>query len=305
MLRTPVQQFLRRCFTDGELIRLLAHLGYPNMPALLHAGMLYLFAEDYWQPRAGLYGFVKLLAEHVQQAGGIIVTGTTVKSIIVENGQARGVILENGDAISADAVISCIDYNLTYQSLIPEDQLPKGFLQVLAKRRPSEAYITVCLVTNLPTKDLKSLVATNTFYFPERKLPRGMVVTAPGLWGETDAKAQTPLIYLSYQCAEHDNLEESKADLINAACKLLPGLERHILFAEVWYPERYEQEFGGFGGASAGWSLDPAHMLRRGFPGWQSPILSLYHASQWTYSPGGVPAAMLSARQASRHIIKH
>lgn len=304
LLHISTQQFLLRQFTDPELVRLLMNLGYPNMPALLHAGMWYLFLEDYWQPRGGLYGFTTLLAEHFEQAGGKLVTNAKVKTIMVEGGRASGIELANGDKVLADAVISGVDYNFTYTSLIPQSQVPAVFLQSLFKRQPSEAYVTVCLSTGIPMAVLNRLGAVHTCYFPEDDLPTGMIISAPDATKASETVEQAPRVYLSHRGTYRGSPAEHRARLIRAATNLLPGLEQQILSEQVWYPKRYEWEFGGFGGASAGWNLDPLHMLRLGFPGWKSPIQNLYHASQWTYSPGGVPAAMLSARQAGRHIMR-
>jgi phytoene dehydrogenase-like protein len=302
LISTP--QFLRQYFTDARLIHILTHLGYPEMPALLHAGMWYLFLEEYWLPKKGLYGVVEVLTDAFRIQSGSLFLNTRVERIVIKDRQAQGVQLDTGEKIFAHFIISAVDYRYTYRSLVDESVVTQHFLRKLNTRQPSESYVTLCLGTDLSEQTLGRCSAVHTFHFPEQGLINGMLISVPRLETYSES-AQAPWqpVYLSYQCTGVTHVETVYAQLIKTAGKMIAGLEKHILFSEVWHPNRYEQEFGVFSGASAGWRLHPEHMLRRGFPGWKSPINNLYHASQWTYSPGGVPAAMLSARQVSRHII--
>jgi phytoene dehydrogenase-like protein len=301
---TSTPEYLSAFFTDRELIRILDAPGYPHMPAVLHAGMWYLFTEDYWLPKGGLGAFMTRISRLFSEAGGTIVCQTPVERIVVKQGKACGVKLKSGEVIGARHIVSSIDYNHTYQSLLENTYVPSRFLRQIAARRPSESYITLSLVTDTALKTMPSLNAVHTFYYPERDFPRGLILSLPGVRDEELAKQKgLQLVYISLQCTKGLNLAKTREMLIKAVAKLLPGLEEHILACEYWYPGRYEQEFNAYGGASAGWNLLPLHMLRYGFPGYMSPIANLYHASQWAYSPGGVPAAMLSARQASMKII--
>jgi prolycopene isomerase len=297
--------FLQRHFTDPELIRVLASLGYPQMPALLHAGMWYLFLEDYWLPNSGLYGFAQLLANYFLDRGGTIMLQTKVKRIMVQTGKAYGVELENGYQVTARYVISAMDYNTTYNILLENVVLPARFRRLLASRMPSQSYVTICLALREPPVMLRELNAVHTFWFPSGGLAQGMIISVPG---RRDAYKLTveglQPVYISCQYRGEEYPERLKTRLLEEIDSLIPGMGPQIIHSELWHPVRYAEEFGAFGGASAGWDLNPGHILTKGFPGWSSPVGNLYHASQWVYSPGGVPSAMLSARQVSREIIR-
>lgn len=304
MICTTTAHFLRRYFVDQELVRVLTSLGYPQMPALLHAGMWYLFLEDYWLPVSGLFGFAEQLANRFLDQNGTIMPNTKVKRILVQTGKAYGVELEDGYQVTARHVIAAMDYNTTYNILLDNVALPARFRRLLALRMPSQSYMTVCLAAGVPQDLLKKLHAVHTFWFPAGGLPQGMIVSVPGRRDACRTMTVEGLqpVYISCQYGG-ENPENLKIRLLKEIDSLIPGMGEQIAYSEFWHPIRYAQEFDVFAGASAGWSLQPWHMLTKGFPGWTSPIGNLYHASQWVYSPGGVPSAMLSARQVSREII--
>lgn len=299
LLSTATARFLQRRFSDPDLLRLLGSLGYPRMPALLHAGMWYLFLEDYWLPEGGLYGFTQAFTRSFLAAGGTLLVNSEVDKILVRQNRAYGVELAGGRLITAKHVISAADFNTTYQSLLRDAALPAVFHRRLRSRRPSASYVTVCLMTSMPERLLQKLNTLHTFWFPAAHLPQGMIISAPA--GRSGSAGQP--LYLSCQYNAQESPAILQTRLLRAAEDLLPGLQQCISYAELWSPARYAREFGAFGGASAGWDLHPFHIVTRGFPGWNSPVRNLYHASQWVYSPGGVPAAMLSARQVSRKIL--
>lgn len=300
LLYTATVRFLQRRFSDPDLLRLLGSLGYPRMPVLLHAGMWYLFLEDYWLPEGGLYGFTQAFTRSFFAAGGTLLVNSEVDKILVRKNRAYGIELAGGQIITAKHVISAADFNATYQRLLREAALPAVFRRRLMSRRPSESYVTVCLMTSMPASLLQKLNTLHTFWFPAAHLPQGMIISAPAL--RTGSSVQP--LYLSCQYHARESPESLRVRLLRAAEDLMPGFQQFISYAELWSPARYTREFGAFGGASAGWDLHPFHILTRGFPGWTSPVGNLYHASQWAYSPGGVPAAMLSARQVSRKILQ-
>lgn len=297
LMSTP--DFLRRLFADPQLIRMLASLGYPQMPALFHAGMWYLFLEDYWMPHGGLHGFAEQFSERFREKGGTMLLQTRVKKILVRDGRAYGVEVAEDRRIAARCVIAAMDYNTVYNTLLDQTAVSTAFRSRLAARLPSEPYITLCLAVK--REQLRELGATHTFWFPAENFPRGMIISIPE---PAEADKTLRSVYISYQAGGKENPADLKDRLLREYARITPGIDTSILRWELWHPRRYAEEFGTFGGASAGWSLHPAHLLRNGFPGWASPVCDLYHACQWVYSPGGVPSAMLSARQVSRAILK-
>ncbi len=85
-----------------------------------------------------------------------------------------------------------------------------------------------------------------------------------------------------------------------------PGLRSKILFTDTATPHTLRRMFGVRDGAIVGWSLEspapvPDRLTRIG-ASVRTPIPGVFTAGQWTYSPAGVPVAVLTGRIAARVI---
>jgi len=85
-----------------------------------------------------------------------------------------------------------------------------------------------------------------------------------------------------------------------------PGLRSKILFTDAATPHTLRRLFGVRDGAIVGWSLEgpvpvPDRLTRIG-ASVRTPIPGVFVAGQWTYSPAGVPVAILTGRIAAQRI---
>jgi phytoene dehydrogenase-like protein len=85
-----------------------------------------------------------------------------------------------------------------------------------------------------------------------------------------------------------------------------PGLRENILFTDYSSPATLQRMFGVTDGAVVGWSLEdpvpvPDH-LSRIKSAIHTPVPAVFQAGQWTYSPAGVPVAVLTGRIAAQEI---
>ena len=85
-----------------------------------------------------------------------------------------------------------------------------------------------------------------------------------------------------------------------------PGLRSKILFTDTATPHTLRRLYGVRDGAIVGWSLEgpvpvPDRLARIG-ASVRTPIPGVFIAGQWTYSPAGVPVAILTGRIAARVI---
>jgi phytoene dehydrogenase-like protein len=85
-----------------------------------------------------------------------------------------------------------------------------------------------------------------------------------------------------------------------------PGLRSKILFTDTASPHTLRRMFGVRDGAIVGWSLEspapvPDRLTRIG-ASVRTPIPGVFVAGQWTYSPAGVPVAVLTGRIAAAAI---
>ena len=94
----------------------------------------------------------------------------------------------------------------------------------------------------------------------------------------------------------------------NLTASLYPGLKDHLLFSDCATPASLHRRFGTTNGAIVGWSLEQpvpvAHHLSQILSAVKTPIAGVYQAGQWTYSPAGVPVAVLTGRIAASAITK-
>ena len=73
----------------------------------------------------GLHRINAAMAQIIGEHGGLIRTGTAVKSLDIERRQVRGVILENGESLAADAVILNADFGYAMSNLVKPGLLRK------------------------------------------------------------------------------------------------------------------------------------------------------------------------------------
>lgn len=85
-----------------------------------------------------------------------------------------------------------------------------------------------------------------------------------------------------------------------------PGLDKHLLFTESASPCTLSRTFGNSEGSIVGWSLEgavpAANHLAKTLSSVRTPLPAVFQAGQWSYSPAGVPIAVLTGRIAAAEI---
>lgn len=242
---------------------------------------------------------------------------TPVKSIIVENRQVRGVILHDNTRIEARYVIANCDYLSIYEKMIDQTKLPSVFINKLRSLKPSMSCFAVYIGTDLPMHErsltheniiLDSLDYIKCFEQFEASDPKSFVITIPSLTDPSIAPqgkhVVSILTFIQYtQEFPPEKKEFFKNLLITSACDNIPGLDKHILFAEAASPLTFELYTSNHKGASLGWELSPAQSGYKR-PAHRSPVVrGLYHAGHWTRPGGGVYGTIVSGRQAVQLIL--
>ncbi|MBN8216908.1 MAG: NAD(P)/FAD-dependent oxidoreductase [Spirochaetes bacterium] len=89
---------------------------------------------------------------------------------------------------------------------------------------------------------------------------------------------------------------------------IYPGLRSKILFQDVASPVTLMERFNTDQGAITGWSMEERppvpHQLTGLFSTPSTPIPDVFKAGQWSYSPSGVPIAILTGKVAARAILR-
>jgi phytoene dehydrogenase-like protein len=99
-----------------------------------------------------------------------------------------------------------------------------------------------------------------------------------------------------------NRLEELLLEALQA--KLYPGLGDHVVDRFSITPLGIEREVGSSGGAITGWSFEGGpppviHKIHRATQAVRTPSPHVFQAGQWTYSPSGVPIALLTGKLAA------
>jgi prolycopene isomerase len=257
--------------------------------------------------------FVRFVHEH----GGKVHLGQAVKRIRVENGRAMGIEMGNGDFVPAEWVISAADLRRTCFELLGRDHLTASLVAKLEAARPSEPVFGVFLgLRSSPELD----AAFQRFHEPHVIFTCVDGRTIQLAWLSKDDTSIVPAgkhsLFVGW-LDNYNNWEPLKGDqsayqarkaavadeLITRAEEFLPCLRAHIEVQDSASPLTYERYTSNYQGATTGWNWNPALAPRFNFAK-ELPIKNFYLVGHYTFNPGGVPTAMITAWYIAREILK-
>ena len=304
-------------FQAGLLRDMLDRQGYPVMSGQTTLGMWISYFNDTWVPLGGMAAFSQPLTALVERQGGEINLNQRVTRIRVKDGRACGVELSDGSFHAADWVISAADLRHTCMDLFERKQLSPHLIEKLEKARPSESIFTVYLgLRSSPQLEASlkrfrqshmSFTCADGQAIELALLSRDDPALAPQgkhalyigkfspyeEWETLKGKTKT---YQAHKTACADAL-------IARAEEFLPGLSACIEVREAASPLTFERFTGNWRGSTAGWNWDPQlipHIdLKKDLP-----VENFYAIGHYTFSPGGVPTAMITAWYIARAILK-
>jgi prolycopene isomerase len=306
-----------RHFNDPALRHMLDELAYPVMPAQNTLGMWISYFDDTWVPVGGMQAFANTLVRFIREHGSEVHLGTPVKRIRVENERAVGIELENGDFVAADWVVSAADLRRTCLELIGRDHLTPSLLAKLEAARPSEPVFAVFLgLRGSPELD----AALRRFQEAHVIFTCADGVTIQIVWLNKDDLSIAPRgkhsLFVGW-LDDYKDWEPLKTDetayrarkaavtdeLITRAEEFLPGLRGQIEVQDSASPLTYERYTSNWQGATTGWNWNPAYAPRFNFAK-DLPLMNFYAVGHYTFNPGGVPTAMITAWYIAREILK-
>jgi prolycopene isomerase len=307
-----------RYFANPALRHMLDELAYPVMAAQNTLGMWISYFDDTWAPAGGMQAFANTLVRFVREHGGEVHLGKAVKRIRVENSRAVGVRLADGTEQPAGWVISAADVRHTCFELIEREHLTPGLVAKLEAARPSEPVFGVFL----------GLRGSPELERAFQRFHEGHVIftcadgkTIQIAWLSKDDHSVAPPgkhslfvgwldRYADWEPLKTDGVayRTRKAavtdELITRAEEFLPGLRKHIVVQDAASPLTYERYTSNWQGATTGWNWNPALAPRFNFAK-DLPIKDFYPVGHYTFNPGGVPTAMITAWYIAREILKH
>lgn len=337
-MQTPSRDLLRKYLKDKKLINFLGSMdtSAPTMSFLTLAIMWHIMSvEGICYPGWGIHGISDRLLEVFRAEGGEYYQGLPVQKILVENNQAAGVLTGDGSVISADRMVSNVDYKSTFLELIDESALEPEFLSRIRAIPYTGSELCVYLGLNPAQCDFSRMKATHLFYCHEpskktrrsddlldlagkeieicrwtdnepRQVPDGRAGLVLRLGFDHDRfapfrtgdKKRTPE-YLAYKT-------RLAIKLIKTVEQVIPGLSKAIELMEVATPLTYQDWGRRYQGSIAGWSwsaewtnaFGPKVLV-------ETPINNLYMVGIYAASKlfmGGVPTAMRTGELAA-HLI--
>jgi all-trans-retinol 13,14-reductase len=270
--------------------------------------------EDFCYPRRGAQALADLLADGLTRYGGDLALDTAAEAILIEGGKAVGVKLGDGREVKAHHVVSNADARQTFLGLVGEQHLSSRFAAKLNQTPLSGSAFVVSLGVSLNLKAM-GFDGASIVYNPSDDIeelfgsdPAKCKVTinihsilepsqAPDSTSAVQLMAVFPYDLVQDWQAEQDGIADK---LIATAEKVIPRLSGHILCRHVNSPFGLEQSTANSQGAILGWYPAPRSRTRSQ----RTPIKNLYQVGQWTYTGGGVPAAIASGRNAAQLVLK-
>lgn len=92
-------------------------------------------------------------------------------------------------------------------------------------------------------------------------------------------------------------------ELITRAKEFLPGLRAHIVVQDSASPLTFKRYTSNWQGAATGWNWNPQYAPHFNFA-IDLPLQNFYAIGHYTFNPGGVPTAMITARYIAREVFK-
>jgi len=331
MFFSSYEGVMRKYFKDERVLESMSfHSFYAGLPPALlpgHFAMIpYSEHDGIFYSRGGMIGIPRGFQRCGEKKGMKVRLNAPVKKILIEKGRAKGVLLEDGTEMTADIVVSNINSKKMYFDLVGEEHIPWLAKAGLKSYTYSMAtpMLYLCLDYTPPLTDHHTLMTVpmdrmNDYWenhykkgdFPAEQFgilswttksdpslaPKGHHVIAVTL-----APGPYRLNGTTWD-AEKPALIEKIIKFLSG--KYLPGLDKHIVHADLSTPVDFERRLRSPEGAIYALRQDLPHSLMFR-PSARSPFIrGLYLVGASTHPGGGVPTVTASGMIAADLIEKY
>ncbi|MCL2721397.1 MAG: NAD(P)/FAD-dependent oxidoreductase [Treponema sp.] len=267
-------------------------------------------------PEGGSLAMTERMVKTFTDLGGKLLLKTKVKKVNIENGITTGVTLDNDSSsiINADAVIVTQETIAAVNQLFDTPLEDKWVKDLCSETKPVACtFIGIGVKTEIPHDPIPSWELTEPVLFAGEKIteigfynysgfkgyaPDGCTSITTALMGDTYdfwKKAK--------QEGRYDEEKQNIADKIKRViCQKYPQMEGNIEVIDVATPLTYERYTGAYRGS---WmSIASAGEKMKSYPGFIENICGLYFAGHRLSSPGGLPVALFTGRQAAQMVCR-
>ncbi len=269
-------------------------------------------------PMKGSLAMSLRIAEKFRQMGGELHTSASVKEIIIRNGKAEGVRLEDGAVIPADYVISAVDTDFLFGTLIDRSYMPRDLSKAYEERKAypittgfqvayainddlsvSDTVFFDCEPVKVGTREFGRISVKN-YAYDKSFAPEGKAVLQANL-------LQSDEDYEYWNSLSREEYTARKQELTEAVTKRIvtefPELDGRIEVLDSWTPLTYHRYCNAYHGSYMGFVTTVGNKQMR-FKGIVKKVSNLLIAGQWIMSPGGLPVAVVSGKFAVQRILR-
>ena len=309
--------FLKESFEllfDGEEFKMLIF----NFPAAVFD------KKSAGYPIGGSLAWAQRLADEYTKLGGKLHYSTPVKKIIEENGEAKGLLVRNNVTHLSDMVLSCADWYKTLFEYLEGKYVNETIIK-LKEGKIQPVYYSVLLVSfglkksysnyphfmrfpiegqlHSPCGKTWDRLETHFYSYDPTLAPDGKVVMACSFY------TQNGKYWIDLRKNERVKYREEKKKFTNALIELLeqkyPGIKDDIEVVDFATPATVLRYTNNWQGSAQGWlpsdNITASSPVKFTLPN----LKNFYYASHWGQAGGGLPIALLQARDVSKLICKH
>lgn len=268
-------------------------------------------------PRGGSRNAAKRIENRFTELGGRVHTGKTVKKIVLSEKRAYGILMEDGEFVRADAVVCACDPSVTFGRLLSPNNMPRAFRDICSDNTVAPVFSSIHAAFSVSTSklprfgtrvipcpisdDVKRIVIKEYAYETDFS-PEGSCVVQAMLFVNSDDSD----IWISEKTnrEKYSNEKNIYAEAMrNAIMGEFMLSEGDISLLDVWTPATYHEYFGATHGSYMAFALTPKTPLKR-YSCRLKGLSNVFMATQWQCSPGGLPNAARSGKQAAEAVRK-
>lgn len=271
-------------------------------------------------PIGGSYKFSRLIEKRYKDLGGKINYRSKVEKIITEKDTAVGIRLENGDEVKADEIISAADGYYTIYKMLGGKYIDKNLKKMYDDCRIFPSYVQVSFGVKREFKDVPSIISfpakkpiiidpkttlndisLRIFNFDSTLAPKkSTLITSTLPTNNTDYWISLREKDKSTYSAEKSRIANH---LVEALENRLGDVRSNIEMVDISTPATVVRFTNNWKGSLEGWLLTPEVGLKQ-LPSVLPGLKNFYMVGQWVMPGGGLPTALISARNTTQVICK-
>jgi phytoene dehydrogenase-like protein len=273
--------------------------------------------QDAGWPEGGSLEFARGIEKKYLSLGGKIHYRARVKDIIVENGQATGIRLADGATHPADLVISSADGFETLHQILDGKYIDERLEAIYTRSTPYPSSVQISLGVDCDLSDQphslliklhspivvgeykRPYLSVNHYSYDKSMCPPGKSVLTTLIHSDYAYWEKLHQDPAAYQ-AEKERLAN---EVIRTVESRFPEVKGKIEVVDVATPLTYHRYTGAWEGCYMSWMIMPDE-LRNNIPVTLPGLNNFYMTGQWTWSGGGLPVALMSARGCLMNICK-